>query len=317
MKVILRPLVKDAWSGIIKYRNCHEDISSYFTRSGRLYTGLTDSDAKRLGDKLGYNLAPGSEFWKSFFIRTSGKDMILETEEAMDELRYLFLKSHKRVKNSVFEHKATANFVLINEQEEARKSNVYNKAKRQAMREMDRMSTDDIKKALRLYGKRSENMTAEVAENRLFEIIDGDPQGFVDKWVNNQGRETQYLIERAVSENIIRRNKRQYSYGTEVIGYGIEDAIAYLEDPKNQELKITIKAEIESKNKLSSRVEGEALSSEGPSTGDWAKEAVAKATAPKDNVDLKAEDLFDKDPVEEIVDTPKEEKKETKKTSKK
>ena len=33
-----------------------------------------------------------------------------------------------------------------------------------------------------------------------------------DKWVNNQGRDTQYLIERAISENIIRRNKRQFTW---------------------------------------------------------------------------------------------------------
>lgn len=312
MKVILRPLVKDAWSGIIRYRNCHEDISSYFTRSGRLYTGLTEADEKRLGEKLGYDLKPSSDFWKTFFIRTSGKDMFLDTEESLDELRYLFLKSHKRVKNSMFEHKATANFVLINEEEEARKSNVYNKTKRVAIREFDKMSTEDVKKALRLYGRRSENMSPEIAENRLFELIDADPQGFLNKWVNNSGRETQYLIERAISENIIRRNKRQYTYGTEVIGYGIDDAIAYMEDPKNQELKMTILSELDAKAKMpqASKMDEED-EPKGPSTGTWGDSI--KSAKPKDNVDLKPEDLFDRDPVDEIMDSPKEIKKTTKK----
>lgn len=279
MKVILRPLVKDPWSGIIKYRNCHEDLASYFTRSGRLYTGLTDGDAERLGTQLNLDLRPNSDFWKTFFIRTSGKDMILETEDSMDELKYLFLKSHKRVKNSIFEHKATANFVLVNEEEEARKSNVHNKAKRQAMRELDKMSTEDIKKALRIYGKRAENLAAEVAENRLFEIVEGDPQGFLNKWVNNQSRETQYIIERAIGENIIRRNKRQYMYGTETIGYGIEDAIAYLDDPKNQEVRMAIITEIKAKESISEPQKEEKPT--GPSTGTWAKN--------------EAEPLFEKD----------------------
>jgi hypothetical protein len=299
MKVILRPLVKDQWSGIIKFRNCHEDLGSYFTRSGRLYTGLTDADAERLGDRLNLDLRTGSEFWKTFFIRTSGKDMILETEDAMDELKYLFLKSHKRVKSSVFEHKATANFVLINEHEEARKSNVHNKAKRQAMRELDKMSTEDIKKALRIYGKRAENLTAEVAENKLFEIVEGDPQGFLNKWVNNETRETQYLIERAIGENIIRRNKRQYSYGTEVIGYGIEDAILYLEDPKNQELRMTIISEIKAKGKLSDLVN---LPEE---------EEVKKDTFFKTD----SEKPLDGNKVSEVVDKP-EKIKQTKKSTK-
>jgi len=299
MKVILRPLVKDQWSGIIKFRNCHEDLGSYFTRSGRLYTGLTDADAERLGDRLNLDLRTGSEFWKTFFIRTSGKDMILETEDAMDELKYLFLKSHKRVKSSVFEHKATANFVLINEHEEARKSNVHNKAKRQAMRELDKMSTEDIKKALRIYGKRAENLTAEVAENKLFEIVEGDPQGFLNKWVNNETRETQYLIERAIGENIIRRNKRQYSYGTEVIGYGIEDAILYLEDPKNQELRMTIISEIKAKGKLSDLVNL-------PEEEEVKKDTFFKADSEKP---------LDGNKVSEIVDKP-EKAKQTKKSTK-
>lgn len=312
MKIILRPLVKDAWSGIVKYRNCHEDISSYFTRSGRLYTGLTESDEKRLGEKLGYDLRPSSDFWKTFFIRTSGKDMFLNIEDPIDELRYLFLKSHKRVKNSMFEHKATANFVLINEEEEARKSNVYNKAKRTAMREFDKMSANEVRKALRLYGRRSENLSPEVAENKLFELIDGDPQGFINRWVNNDSRETQYIIERAISENIIRRNKRQYAYGTEVIGYGMEDAVAYLDDPKNQELKITIMSELEAKAKMpqANTPDYEEPKKDGPSIGTWAK---AVDNKPKDNVELKPEDLFERDSVEEIMDSPVEDTKTTKK----
>jgi len=249
--------MKDAWSGISKYRNCHEDLASYFTRSGRLYTGLTDGDAERLGKKLDLELSPNSDFWKTFFIRTSGKDIHLETEDPMDELKYLFLKSHKRVKESMFEHKATANFALINETEEARKANVHNKSKRQAIRELDKMSTEDMRKALRIYGKRGESLSGEMVENTLFEIVEGNPQGFLDRWVNNQSRETQYLIERAVAENIIRRNKRQYTYGTEVIGHGLEDAIIYLEQPKNQELRLTIISEIKAKEGLSNIVEKE------------------------------------------------------------
>lgn len=297
MKIVLRPLVGDPWSGIIKFRNCHEDLASYFTRSGRLYTGLTDADAERLGTKLNLDLKTGSEFWKTFFIRTSGKDMVLETEDPMDELKFLFLKSHKRVKSSVFEHKATANFVLINENEEARRANVFSKAKRQALRELDKMSTEDVKKALRIYGKRAENLTAEVAESKLFELVEGDAQGFINKWVNNEARETQYLIERAIGENIIRKNKRQYSYGTEVIGYGIEDAILYLENPKNQDLRMTIISEIKAKEKLSSIVD---IPEEVENVRE---EAFAKSTSSKP---------LDEDNVSQVVDKP-ETTKETKK----
>lgn len=250
MKVILRPLRQDNWSGIIKYKNCYEDLSPYFTRSGSIYTGLIKANETRLGEELGLDLSKGSEFWNTFYIRTADRDIILETEDPMDELKYLFLKSHKRVKNSLFEHKATANFVLINQNEEAKKDNLFGRLKRQAIREFDKMTTEEMKKALRLFGKSAENLNSEVAENRLFEIVEGDPSGFIEKWVNNKERETQYMIERAISMNVIRKNKRLYTYGTDTIGHGLEEAIAYLNDPKNQDLKISIKQQIEGKSSL-------------------------------------------------------------------
>ena len=250
MKVILRPLAKDTWSGVNKYKNCYEDIKTYFTRSGSIYTGLVADAAERLGEKLGLDLKASSEFWITFSVRTAGKDIILDLEDPMDELKYLFLKNHKRVKNSMFEHKATADFVLMNQEEESKKINLFNRVKREASREFDKMTSDEMRKALRLYGKSAENVGADVVENRLYDLIEGDPQGFLDKWVHNKNRETQYIIERAVSMNIIRKNKRIYTYGTDVIGHGLEETIYYLDDPKNQDLKVTIMKSIEGKGQI-------------------------------------------------------------------
>jgi|SRR6056297_1314998 len=249
-KVILRPIVTDTWAGVVKYRNCYEDIAPYWTRSGSIYTGLTMDDAKRLGERLGKDLSPGSDFWKTFFIRTAGKDIILDDEDPNDELKYLFLKNHKRVKSSLFEHKATANFALINQEEESKKTNQFNRLKREAVREFDKMTTEEMRRALRLFGKSAENLSPDVVENRLFDIVEGNPEGFVNKWVKNNKRDTQYLVERALSLNILRKNKRVYSYGSDVIGHGLEDAIAYLDDPKNQEVRVAIKQSIDGKSVL-------------------------------------------------------------------
>lgn len=247
MIVILRPTKKNAWSGLIRYRNCYEDLASYFTRSGALYTGLTVADEKRLGDALGKDLTKGSEFWKTFFIRTTDKDLYLNTEDTMDELKYLFLKNHKRVKTSLTEHKATADFVLINKEEEAKKENSYNTIKRDAIREYDKLSPEDIRKALRIYGHNADSMTTEMADNRLFAIVEGDPEGFLNKWVKNPNKETQYIIAQALAKNVIRRNKRIYTYGAETIGNGIEDVINYLDTPANQDVRIAILQAIDAK----------------------------------------------------------------------
>ena len=247
MRVILRPIYHNDWVNVKKYRNCYEDLAPYWTRSGRIYTGLTEEDAKRLGEKLNVDLNPGSDFWKNFYIRTSGKDLYLFTEDPMDELRFLFLKNHKLVKQSLTERKPGARFALINETEEARRSNVRAKQIRDAMKAFDDLSPEDMRKVLRLYGHNADRMTNEVVENRLFEIVQGDPRSFLTRWVKNEHRDTEALIARAISKNIIRKNKNIYKYGSETIGRSLDDAIQFIENPKNQDVKIAILDGIEGK----------------------------------------------------------------------
>lgn len=248
MIAILRPIKKENWSGLVRYRNCYEDIGSYYTRSGMIYTGLTPNDEKRLGELLGgVNLAKGSDFWKNFFIRTYSSDIYLNLEDPNDELKYLFLKNHKRVKTSIFENKAGANFLLINKEEEAKKSNLINKVRRRAIKEFDTLTAEDIRKVLRLFGLNGDNMEPEVAENKLFEIVENNPQSFLDRWVDNNHRDTEVLVERAISMNIIRRNKNIYKFGSEVVGRSMVETVDFLEAPKNQDILISIMRNIESK----------------------------------------------------------------------
>ena len=247
MIVVLRPIGRKTWSGLIKYRNCYEDIGPYFTRSGRIYTGLTPEDEVRIGSIVGTDLRSNSEFWKNFFVRTSGKDLYLDTNDIHDELKYLFLKSHKRVKNSILENKASANFVLINKDEEAKRSNLYSKIKRDAIKAFDDLTPEDMRKCLRIYGHNGDSMSNELVEKTLFDIVEGNPEGFIERWVNNPYKETEALIERSIAKNIIRRNKNIYKYGTEIIGHNIGEVIGFLENIKNQDIKISIMKQLDSK----------------------------------------------------------------------
>jgi len=239
--------MKNSWPGIIKYKNCYEDIQSYWTRSGRIYTGLTKLDEERLGKTLGLDLTVNSDYWKDFFIRTVGKDIYLNIEDPLDELKYLFLKNHKNVKNSLMEHKATAKFVLINKEMEAERSNTMNEAKLEAMTEFAKLTPDQMRKVLRLYGKNASSMSDVIVKNRLFEIVEGDPAGFLKRWVNNEQRETEFLIEAALAGNIIRRGNNLYKYGSDTIGHTLGEAIAFLDNPKNQDIKIAIIKQTEAK----------------------------------------------------------------------
>ena len=243
MKVSIEPISANVWSNIIHYKNCYTDISTYFLNNGRRYTGFTKknkADQIRLEAELGLDLKPNSPFWDTFFIRMQDKPLILDETDSMDELKLIFLNGHKLVARSKSEPKATAKFVIKNQEAEAVVKNKKSKIKRNAITAFNKLSSTDMKRALRLYGYKAESVTNEQAEAKLFDIIEEDPQKFLDIWVDNKDKDIQFLIEFAISKNIIRRNKNAYHYGTEIIGHSLEDTVAFLKDKKNQDLKLVI-----------------------------------------------------------------------------
>lgn len=250
MEVIVRIIKTNSWTGITKWSTCYDYISSYWTRSGNLYTGLNAEDAARLEKEIGYaegQLSPGSKFWDTFAIKIGRKDLILNTDRPEDELKYLFLKKHKRVADGLNNVTSSTDYVIINKDSEAKEVNKINKIKREAYREMDKMSVEDMRKCLRLYGIKSDTLSNEMVEAKLSEQIEAAPDKFIMKWVDNPNKEITFVIEEAIAKNIIRKNRTQYFFGTDLIGNGIDDVIAYLNNKKNQDIRIAIQQEIKSK----------------------------------------------------------------------
>lgn len=250
MEVIVRIIKTNPWTGITKWPTCFDYISSYWTRSGNLYTGLSTEDAARLEKEMSYpegQLSSNSAFWDTFAIKIGRSDVILDTNKPEDELKYLFLKNHKRVANGLNNIKPNTDYVIINKDSEAEEANRINKVKREAYREFDKMSIEDMRKCLRLYGIKSDTMSNELVEAKLNEQIEKSPKLFMTKWVENPNKEINFIIEEAISKNIIRKNRSQYYFGTDLIGNGLEDVIAYLKDKKNQDIKLAILNEIKSK----------------------------------------------------------------------
>ena len=250
MEATLRFIRINPWSGIAKFNNCSEYIASYWTRSGNKYTGLTEEDARRLEKAIGYpegHLAPYSSFWTTYAIKVGNKDYYLHTERPEDELAYLFLKNHKRVACGTANIKPSNDFVLINSEAEAEENNKKFKVKREAYANFTKMSLEEMRKCLRLYGIKSDTMSNELIEAKLTEQIEESPKKFIMKWVENPNKEINFVIEEAIAKNIIRKNRAQYYFGTDLIGNGLEDVIAYLKDKKNNDIKMAILNEIKSK----------------------------------------------------------------------
>ena len=250
MVVELKIKKKNPWAGLVKYKSCFDYIAPYYTRSGSIYTGLTPEDEKYFEKALGYaegTLARTSDFWTTFCVKVGTRSVILDDSYPRQAMIIKFLSGHKRVATSLDKLDAGKDYLLINREAEAIETNKINKIRREAIKEFDKLSLDQMRKCLRILGIGGSNMSNEVVESTLFNRIDKNPKEFFEKWVDNKSKETEFLLEEAIAKGVIRKERTQYYYGTELFADSLADAIAYLDAKKNQDLKLSIINQVENK----------------------------------------------------------------------
>ena len=250
MVVELKIKKKNPWAGLLKYKHCFDYVAPYFTRSGSIYTGLTPEDERHFENALGYpegHLSKTSEFWTTFCVKVGTRGLVLDDQFPLQALQIKFLSGHKRVATSLDKLSAGKDYLLINREAEAIQKNKQNSLRRDAIKAFDTLSLDDMRKCLRLFGIRSDNMSNELVESQMFDIVDKQPKRFLDKWVNNKKKDTEFILEEAIAKGVIRKDRTQYFYGTEMFADSLQDAIAYLDAKKNQDLKLSIINEVKSK----------------------------------------------------------------------
>ena len=250
MVVELKIKKKNPWAGLVKYKSCADYISPYFTRSGSIYTGLTPEDEKYYEKALGYpegHLAKSSEFWNTFCVKIGARTVILDDSIPRQAMIIKFLSGHKRVATSLDKMDAGKDYLLINREAEAIEANKINKLRRDAIKEFDKLTLEQMRKCLRIFGVKADTMSNELVESTLFSMVDKNPKQFFVKWVDNKSKETEFLLESAIAKGVIRKDRTQYYYGTELFADSLQDAIAYLDAKKNQDLKLSIINQVENK----------------------------------------------------------------------
>ncbi len=250
MVVELKIKKKNPWAGLIKYKSCFDYISPYFTRSGSIYTGLTPEDEKYYEKALGYpegHLSKVSDFWNTFCVKVGSRTVLLDDSIPRQAMIIKFLSGHKRVATSLDKMDAGKDYLLINREAEAIEANKINKLRRDAIKEFDKLTLEQMRKCLRILGVKADTMSNELVESTLFTMVDKNPKQFFTKWVDNKAKETEFLLESAIAKGVIRKDRTQYYYGTEMFADSLDEAIAYLDSKKNQDLKLSIINQVENK----------------------------------------------------------------------
>lgn len=250
MVVELKIKKKHPWAGLIKYKSCFDYIAPYYTRSGSVYTGLTPEDEKYFEKALGYeegHLAKSSDYWNTFCVKVGSRTVLLDDSIPRQAMIIKFLSGHKRVATSLDKMDAGKDYLLINREAEAIEANKINKLRRDAIKEFDKLTLEQMRKCLRILGVKADTMSNELVESTLFSMVDKNPKQFFNKWVDNKSKETEFILENAIAKGVIRKDRTQYYYGTELFADSLQDAIAYLDAKKNQDLKLSIINQIENK----------------------------------------------------------------------
>lgn len=243
MVVELKIKKKNPWAGLIKYKSCFDYIAPYFTRSGSIYTGLTPEEERYFEKALGYeegHLSKSSDFWTTFCVKVGSRTVLLDDSIPRQAMIIKFLSGHKRVATSLDRLTAGKDYLLINREAEAVEANKQNKLRRDAIKEFDKLSLEQMRKCLRLFGIKADNMSNELVESTLFNVVDKQPKKFFDKWIDNKSKETEFILEEAIAKGVIRKDKTHYFYGSDMFADSLDEAIAYLDSKKNQDLKLAI-----------------------------------------------------------------------------
>ncbi len=253
---------KDGTSPMVKFPGCSTTLTPYMTRSGQIFTGLSEDRVEEFSKKLGMPAealrppefrnatSPAGKYWRTFSVSVPHDGLTLDTSDPFDELVYVFLSSHHLVAKDEQHVTAHHRLVMRNEDAEAVVKNTKEKMIRKCYRELDKMSSEQMRTALRLLGVRTVGLSNEIVESRLTERIKTDPQLFISRWIDDKDKEIKNFIERAIEDRIITRNKNIYTFGTDTLAHSLSECVTFFKDAKNAEMYKMINQTLEAKQKI-------------------------------------------------------------------
>ncbi len=257
VKSIARTWLPDGHDGEIRYTGCAEHLCvPYDVQTRKLKTGLTKEDEERLEKVLKLEvgtLSPyNNVYWGDFrcTIRIDKNGLVLDTDNPKDEIIYKNLLAHPSVANSEddlnSENAPYYGYVLTSVEGAAKVKNEKFRVKRDAYKLFGKTSALAMKNFLKVYGKRADDSaTPDFVEAELGTIIESDPQSFIDILSDKDFEMKSFIHDCIYAKALIKRGPKYLLNGGDQIGMSLEEAVAYLNDPMNQDIYLSLKARVE------------------------------------------------------------------------
>ena len=228
-------------------------------KNGGLANVLTKEEKEELEKLTGLNLSIYSDFWKEHAISLFKEDNLLDLSNPLDYISYKILLSYKNDICPTWSErnlKQTYEFVIVSGDEEINEKKVGFDSKKEAFKLYGKIEDDKDKLLgiLKLLTNKpiSPDSTLNWLQTRVEEFIDSKPSLFVDLMKDSKF-ETKLLIQSAEEKGYVKKSGNKYSTidGLDLCENGqiptFENAVAYLDNPKHQDVRGIIEAKLSSK----------------------------------------------------------------------
>ena len=255
--VEVKPIEKNSWHNIkgkdtFKRPVTIEALVSL--KTGRFATGLSEEDVVRLSKEVGYNLSDkhtagkAHEFWnnKVSNIKLENKTNIFNTNIPLQEIKVKVMKASDLVANSQKEYDEGkypgAMFVIFDETEDVELRASKAAIVRKVIIESTKLTKSKKAEILQILADISvRNQSEDYIDLKLDEEIAKNPNRVLTLMQRDKKRTTVHaLVLEAIHKNVLRKQGSSVYYMDDQLGFDIEATIDYLEDKKNQALKVQI-----------------------------------------------------------------------------
>lgn len=229
------------------------------TRSNQIMNVLTNEEKEVLEEITGVDLSVYKGFWDDFYVSLR-KDENSNKFDLSDPMQYIAYKVLLANKNDIAPdwqsrtRKATYDFVITREDEVFKEKKAKYDSKKEAYKLYGKIEDDRDKliSILKLLTNRPISNDSKMAwvQGQVEEFLDTMPSRFLEV-VTDPSFETKALINKGVEVGVIVKNSNKYSTvdGLDLCNHGeapsFDNAVDYLDNPKNQEVRDLIEAKID------------------------------------------------------------------------
>jgi hypothetical protein len=247
--VIIKALKSDGWAGLFRYPKCQDVVGAGFS-NGSYHVPIPEEEKRELEKTL--QLKEGtldihSPYWKDYKFHIQDKDVVLNLQNPDHKIFYYVCLGSKDFANSLNEMDKfpKAKYVLYDAEQDAKKENLKVINKKKAYKHYTSMTGKEMRDVLRLMGKQAENISDTLADNKVSEIVEKEPEEFL-RIVSLPDFKARVFLKNLIQNNIVRTNQGHHFFGDIAMGHDEDTTLAFLKDAKNQETVMSLKNKMES-----------------------------------------------------------------------